>query len=222
MTEEQQGQATPENPDTPESGDVIAESEGNSEAPPQRAFSQKDVDKMAANRAKEAKQAERQKIAQDAEFGSIEEVLEAAKAFKTIEAEGQTEAEKAKVAAESARAKIEAEKAAVEAERDEALTLLADFKQNEAVEKALYKAGANPERLKATMKFVDMDALDIDDEGDVTGVEEAIKPAKQDFPEGFGKPSGSKPTPDGANPPTNQQLDKAAMDAERQRLAATL
>lgn len=62
------------------------------------------------------------------------------------------------------------------------------------VNSALSEAGWNGTRLGSLMKLVDLDEVDIDDDGEITGLTEQIDQVKTDFPELFKRtrtPAGS-------------------------------
>lgn len=62
------------------------------------------------------------------------------------------------------------------------------------VNSALAEAGWNGTRLSSLMKLVDLDEVDIDDDGEITGLTEQIDQVKTDFPELFKRtrnPAGS-------------------------------
>lgn len=62
------------------------------------------------------------------------------------------------------------------------------------VNAALSEAGWNGTRLGSLMKLVDLDEVDIDDDGEITGLAEQIDQVKADFPELFKRTRGSAGT----------------------------
>ncbi|UWF80217.1 MAG: minor structural protein [Bacteriophage sp.] len=73
---------------------------------------------------------------------------------------------------------------------------LLDQKKDFAIQQALTKAGAYNN--KAVMAILDADQISVDDKGNILHVEDAVKQAQKDFPQGF-KPQeteeATKPTP---------------------------
>ncbi|MFD7999931.1 phage scaffolding protein [Streptomyces mirabilis] len=59
------------------------------------------------------------------------------------------------------------------------------------VNSALSEAGWNGTRLGSLMKLVDLDEVDIDEDGEITGLAEQIDQVKADFPELFKRTRGS-------------------------------
>ncbi len=64
-------------------------------------------------------------------------------------------------------------------ERERALTLVS------AVPEALAEADLNPKYLKRALKFMDLDSVEVDSDGEVDGLLEQIDELKNDFPEFF-------------------------------------
>lgn len=64
--------------------------------------------------------------------------------------------------------------------------------------------GGTPERIARVVRMLDLDALDIDDDGDVTGLSEQVAAIKKDYPELF-TPTDKRPPrlSTGDKPPTN-------------------
>lgn len=52
--------------------------------------------------------------------------------------------------------------------------------------------GSTPERIARVVRMLDLDALDIDDDGDVTGLTEQVRAVKADYPELFA-PADKRP-----------------------------
>lgn len=64
--------------------------------------------------------------------------------------------------------------------------------------------GSTPERMARVVRMLDLDALDVDDDGDVTGLTEQVKAIKADYPELF-TPTEKRPPRlnTGDRPPSN-------------------
>lgn len=69
---------------------------------------------------------------------------------------------------------------------------LLDQKKDFAIQQALTKAGAYNN--KAIMAILDADQISVDDKGNILHVEDAVKQAQKDFPQGF-KPQETKEAP---------------------------
>jgi len=112
--------------------------------------------------------------------------------------------------------KIQEERDSLEAERDEAYTALARMTEENAVRAALADANLKPARLAAALKLVDFDSLDVDDEGQITGVKEAVKAVKAESPEWFQTANVGNT---GAAPGNEPQGKKSVADMTDEELA---
>ena len=84
----------------------------------------------------------------------------------------------------------EVEKAATRAEMKYKLPLA-----RAAAEAALARAGWSGKDLSKVMKLIDIDDIDLDDDGNVIGIEEQVEDLKEEFPEGFRRPRVSSRRP---------------------------
>ena len=84
----------------------------------------------------------------------------------------------------------EVEKAATRAEMKYKLPLA-----RAAAEAALARAGWSGKDLSKVMKLIDIDDVDLDDDGNVIGVEEQVEDLKEEFPEWFRRPRVSSRRP---------------------------
>lgn len=64
-----------------------------------------------------------------------------------------------------------------------------------AAEAALARAGWSGKDLSKVMKLIDIDDIDLDDDGNVIGVEEQVEDLKEEFPEWFRRPRVSSRKP---------------------------
>lgn len=145
----------------------------------QRAFSQEDVNKIAGNRYSEGQQ----KVLKDLGFEDLDSLKSTVEAHRKAEEESKTEIQRMQEARDSANEELEG-----------AYAHIAQMRQESALRDALTTAGVNPERIAAALRLADDDKLDVDDKGNVTGVEDAIAAVKESAPEFFG--SGSRRAPD--------------------------
>ncbi|MEU1443108.1 hypothetical protein [Streptomyces mirabilis] len=81
------------------------------------------------------------------------------------------------------------------------------------VNAALSEAGWNGTRLGSLMKLVDLDEVDIDDDGEITGLAEQIDQVKADFPELFKRTRNSAGTSNGAGGSGQSGVPAAKVDA---------
>ena len=104
--------------------------------------------------------------------------------------------------------KVKAERETLSGELDEAYAQIARMTEEQEIRGALSEADIKPNRMKAAMRLVDFDSLDVDDDGNITGVKEAIKALKKEAPEFFrGSDDVSGPTnPPGEPPAANQSF----------------
>lgn len=222
MTEEEnQGQPTPENEvDT----DSQQEEKKSEESSGERTFTQKDMDKVAGQRAKEAKKAAYEAAMRDilekAGAESIDEVIQGHQSFKTIEEETATETEKERKAREKAEARAqEAEQKAQEAQAHANSILI-----KSELKASLIGEGARSDRLARLIKEADLSEVEVD-EDEVKNLKPVIETLKQEIPEWFGsdeQPAGSRPSSRAATGPTNQQIDKEIAEREKYRVASAL
>jgi hypothetical protein len=162
MTEAPQAQAP-----APESAEAQA-------SPEARGFSQEDVNKIAGNRAKEARQAAINDLLEKTGAESIDDVLSAYTEYQGIQEAVTTEADRANQRAEK-----------LEARAKSAEELYTNTLREYALRDALRDSGINPERLKGAMRLADMSALEVDSEGSVSGIEEVVEAVRNDSPEWF-------------------------------------
>lgn len=170
-----------------ESGQLTAES--TPETPQQeseRTFTQADLKKIAANEKREGKKSAHSEIVERAQqYGveSLDDVFSILEAHQLTQAEMETEADKAARRAEKA-------EAAAQTANERYTNTLREF----ALRDALRDSGINPERLRApengtspAMRLANLSALEVDQSGNVSGIEEVIEAMKKDAPEWFGE-----------------------------------
>jgi hypothetical protein len=186
MTEQDQGNPTPENETMP-----------NSESTPEPRYTDKDVDKLKGSARKEGRNSGRtereQEILEATGAGSVDDVLEAYNAWKVIEEESAGEAEKER----NTRTKVEKERDTLKEELDSAYAFIAEMKQESALRAGLSEAGVRPERLKVALRIADQDSLEVNDDGEVTGIQEVVKAVQKEAPELFGTHQPLPETPTG-------------------------
>jgi hypothetical protein len=105
---------------------------------------------------------------------SIDDILSAYQEYQGIQEAVTTEADRANERAERL------EKRAKSAEERYTNTL-----REFALRDSLRDANINPERLKGAMRLADMSALQVDKDGNVSGLEEVIEAVKEEAPEFF-------------------------------------
>lgn len=99
---------------------------------------------------------------------------------KKLKAQNETEVEKARREATEEAAKAAADKYKPVIVRKEA-------------EAGLLEAGVKPEKIKRLIKLMDLDDIDIDEDGDVEGVEEQVESLREEYPELFKSEASKAP-----------------------------
>ena len=84
--------------------------------------------------------------------------------------------------ADRANAKAEKLEARAKAAEERYTSTLRDF----ALRDALRDAGINPERIKGAMRLADASALEVDADGNVSGLEDVVEAVRDEAPEFFG------------------------------------
>lgn len=137
---------------------------------------QAQVSKIAAREKGEGKQAAINDLLQQTGAESIDDVLSAYTEYQGIQEAVTTEADREKARAD----KLETR--ATQAEERYTNTL-----REYALRDSLRDAGINPERMKSAMRLADISALEVDADGNVTGIEDVIESVRTDSPEWFGE-----------------------------------
>jgi hypothetical protein len=148
----------------------------------ERTFTQKDLNKAAGARAKEAEQRAINRILEQTGAESIDDVLSGFSEYQGIQEAVTTEADRANERAE----KLEARAKTAE---ERYTNTLREF----ALRDSLRDAGINPERLKGAMRLADTSALEVDSEGNVSGLDEVVEAVREEAPEFFGASSEARP-----------------------------
>ncbi len=165
MTEAQaQGQATPEAEGT----------QAQPEATEQRSFTQADLNKIAANEKREGRTSYESEILERTGAESIDDVFTAYTEYQGIQEAVTTEADRANTKAE----RMEARATAAEERYTNTL-------REYALRDSLRDAGINPERLKGAMRLAETSALQVDKDGNVSGIEDVVDAVKTEAPEFF-------------------------------------
>lgn len=146
----------------------------------------------------EARVAERKRVEEEYGVPAEEAKRIIAEAKKREEAQ-QSEAERA----QKEREKVARERDTAKQELESAYAHIAQMTQENVLRSALVEAGINPKRLKIALRSADMDLLDVDGDGNVSGAEDAIAALKEESPEWFGAAQTS--VGGGSNPANNHQ-----------------
>jgi hypothetical protein len=157
-----------------------APAETHVEAQPEaeRSFSQADLKKIAANEKREGKQSAINELLEKTGAESIDDVMAAYSEYSEIRDAVESEADRATQKAEKAEAKAKQY-------QERYIGTLKTF----ALRDGLRDAGINPERIGAAMRIADTQALEVDAEGNVSGVAEVIEAVSEEAPEFFGQGS---------------------------------
>ncbi len=85
------------------------------------------------------------------------------------------------------------------------------------VNSALAEAGWNGTRLNAVMRLLDLDEVDVDDDGEISGLSEQIADIKTDFPELFKRTRSPAATANGSGGSGQNGVQAAKVDAADKR-----
>lgn len=166
--QEQQATQSPQEPASQPSQDPQGQEEGPS-------FTQKDVDKLVGNTRKEARETALSEVLEKAGASSLDEIVSAYADQKRVEEETKSEVEKLQEGYQS-----------LESERDEALSTIYQMQLETELRDKLAGAGAPNDRIKTVMRLVDDSQIDVGEDGEFTGLDEAVKAATEAAPELFG------------------------------------
>ena len=170
MTEAaQQGQGIP----APEGTQM--QGEGQQQGQAERTFTQADLKKIAANEKREGKQSAIKELLEQTGAESLDDVLSAWTEYQGIQEAVTSETDRLSTDLEKAKGQLKAEREA-----------RATDKKTYALEGALRDTGINPERLRSAMRLADLSAIDVDKEGNVSGIESVVEAVQEEAPEWFG------------------------------------
>ncbi len=171
------------------------------QAPPEAKYTDRDLDKFKGDARREARNA----LLKELGFERREDLRSFVEQNRQAQEAQMSEAEK-----------VANDLKATRTELEEAYAFIAQMKQEQALTSALSEAGIKRERIKAAMRLVDEDLLDVDDDGNVTGTEDAVRALKEASPEWFGQAGRTAPD---ASPRPAPRFDPANMtDAEIEAL----
>lgn len=131
--------------------------------------------------------------------------------------------------------RIAAERDSLAKKNEDLLDQVKTFRVGDAIRQGMEEHSLNPKRAKAILNQIDLDDIEVEDDGDVTGVSEALEKVAQDFPEwvmrsqGDGDEDGSKndrtsgqsSRKPGTTNRKKQQIDKKKLAAQFPALAAS-
>lgn len=141
----------------------------------------------------EARVAERARV--EEEYGvPAEEARRIIAEAQAREESQQTEVQKAQKQVQ----KVEQERNTVKEELDAAYAHIAEISQENALRSALAESGLNPKRVNIAIRSADMAMLDIDGDGNVSGVEDVITALKEESPEWFSDVTDARTKPNRA------------------------
>lgn len=173
------GQTTPQESQT-QALDRSDQGEGSGTG--ERTFTQADLKKIAANEKREGKNSAFSEILEKTGLESLDDLYAVAEAHRTMQAEMETEADRATKRAEKA-------EAAAQQAQQRYTTTLKEF----AARDALRDAGVQPDYLKSAMRVGDLGRLEVDKDGNVTGLEEFVEGVRQDAAPFFGSGEAQRP-----------------------------
>lgn len=136
----------------------------------------------------EARVAERKRV--EEEYGvPAEEARRIIAEARQREESQQTEVQKAHKQVQ----KAEQERDAANEERDATYAYLAEMKQEDALSKGLLKSGLNPQYINIAIRSANTDLMDIDGDGNVSGVEDAVSAIREESPVWFSDTQEAQP-----------------------------
>lgn len=189
---EAQGQISSENTEQ-----AAVETQATNEEP-QYKYTDRDLDKHKGNARKEARSA----LLKDLGFEKPDDLKAFVEEYRSVQEATKTEADI-----------ISEERDKVRNELDKAYAYIAQMKEESALRDALTKAGIKAERIPLALKVVDSDALDVDDDGNITGVDDAVSTLKEQSPEWFGGTSVGRGSSPGTARPISELFGKEKIAA---------
>jgi hypothetical protein len=185
MSEQAQAQPTPE--ETPQGAEVVEVSTRQDDPKPEPTvkveakYTDKDVDKLKGQARKEARERAEREILERYGFESFDDLENVVETHRSQEEANATETEKER----KAREKVERDLSERQSELDSAYARIAQMTEDSALRDALAEAGAKPNQVATLLRLADRDALDVDDDGNLTGVAEQIEALQGTVPELF-------------------------------------
>lgn len=150
------------------------------EPPPERTFSQKDVDKIAANRAKEAEEAAYRRLVEETGVGSIDDLKAAYSEYQTIQEATKSDFEKLEEEREAEKARADKAEADREKAREEARLVRIQSKlESELIASGVPAGGVE---LQDALAVVDNSNIEVNDKGEISGIKEAVQSALEPRP----------------------------------------
>ncbi len=203
MSEQNQGQPT-------QTGDVVEVStrpDDSPESPKEPAvkveakYTDKDVDKLKGQARKEARERAEREILERYGFESFDDLGSVVEEHRTVQEATATETDRERQAREKAERDLQAR----QQELDSAYARIAQMTEDSALRDALAEAGAKPNQIATLLRLADRDALDVDDEGNLTGVSEQVEALRGSIPELFAsdRPGGVGSTGSRDESPSN-------------------
>lgn len=178
------------------SQDPAGEPTGGSGQPPSNSelkFSQADIDKIAGETRQKATAAAEKKLLESLGVSDLEAAKEALRKQREAEEAAKTEAQR-----------LAEERDAAKAQAEAAMQQAHETLKSAALQGALRDAGINPERIAAAVRLVDRTSLAVEN-GEVTGVAEAIEALKGESPEWFKPPVVGAPDATGGRSGESQR-----------------
>lgn len=79
--------------------------------------------------------------------------------------------------------KLKADSQKLQTENESLKDEIKSLKVGQAIRDGIQELNLNPKRAKAIIKVIDLDDIDVDEDGEVSGVSEALEQVTQDYPE---------------------------------------
>jgi len=215
MTEQAQGQPASDNASAPAETNVNIDVSGEPAVPSERveSLSKRDLDKAAGEARKKGEQKGEERgresalseLLQSLGMESTDDLQSVVQERRQAQEAQATEAEKLHKNFE----KADKERTSLKEELENAYTHIAQITQERALSNAFIEAGVTPEKMKVALKLADTDSLDIDDNGEVTGIEDAVQAVREELPDIFG---GAARSIGAASSPGTEQISTPGWD----------
>lgn len=222
MSEQAQGQATPE-------GDVVEvstrqddSSERETPTPTVKVeakYTDKDVDKLKGQARKEARERAEREILERYGFDSFDALGNVVEEHRTVQEATATETDRERQAREKAEKNYQDSQTDLET----AYARIAQMTEDSALRDAFSASGAKPGQINTLLRLADRDALDVDDDGNLTGVQEQVEALRGSIPELFvdARPAGVGETGSRFDAPSNiWDMPNEEFQKMQQRVAA--
>lgn len=223
MTEQEQGQVTPERAQPEEQAAQATETEGQPEGSVEQPkveakYTDADVDKLKGNARTEARERRDRELMEKYNIGTLEDLDSIVQSHRETEEANRSDVEKAEARAGT----LETELQTANTELEEAYSTIARVVTDAELKLALINEGAREDKLEKLLREADRDAIDVDENGSVTGIKDEVKRLKKEEADWFGsvQRAGVPLSPSGSGGASKGNAEEARR-AERERTMST-